>query len=48
MQKLNVDFKNCYGIKELKAEFDFSKAKAVAIYAPNGAMKSSLAQSIQD
>jgi energy-coupling factor transporter ATP-binding protein EcfA2 len=39
---------NCYGIQKLKKEFDFSKGKAYAIYAPNGSMKSSLAQTFQD
>ena len=36
MRKILVDLQNCYGIKSLKAEFDFSKSRAVAIYAPNG------------
>jgi len=48
MQKIRVDLQNCYGIKSLKAEFDFSKARAVAIYAPNGAMKSSFAETFMD
>lgn len=48
MEKLNIDLEHCYGIKKLQAEFDFSKDKAVAIYAPNGAMKSSLAQTFDD
>src|ERR1700733_8553111 len=48
MTKLNVDLENCYGIKKLKAQFDFAKSKAYAIYAPNGAMKSSLAKTFQD
>lgn len=48
MQKLNLDLENCYGIKKLKAAFDFSKDKTIAIYAPNGAMKSSLAQTFKD
>jgi hypothetical protein len=48
MQKVLVDLKNCYGIKSLKAQFDFSKARSVAIYAPNGAMKSSFAQTFMD
>jgi len=48
MQKLRVDLHNCYGIKRLKAEFDFSSARAVAIYAPNGAMKSSFAETFMD
>lgn len=48
MNKLNVDLENCYGIKKLQAQFDFSQHKAYAIYAPNSAMKSSLAQTFKD
>lgn len=48
MQRIRVDLQNCYGIKSLKAEFDFSKTRAVAIYAPNGAMKSSFAETFMD
>ncbi|SCB25926.1 hypothetical protein GA0061099_1003667 [Bradyrhizobium yuanmingense] len=48
MAKISVDLENCYGIKKLKADFDFKKARAFAIYAPNGAMKSSLATTFQD
>ena len=48
MNKLTIDLENCYGIKSLKAQFDFSCQKVYAIYAPNGAMKSSLAQTFKD
>ena len=48
MNKLNVDLENCYGIKKLQAQFDFSQHKTYAIYAPNGAMKSCLAQTFND
>jgi len=48
MQLLNVDIENCYGIKKLQAQFDFSISRVCAIYAPNGSMKSSLAQTFQD
>ncbi|MGY3347156.1 MULTISPECIES: phage infection protein [unclassified Bradyrhizobium] len=48
MPKISIDLENCYGIKKLKADFDFKKARAFAIYAPNGAMKSSLATTFQD
>src|SRR5258707_15871237 len=48
MKQLSLDLKNCYGIKELAAKFDFDGCKANAIYAPNGAMKSSLAKTFQD
>jgi ABC-type molybdenum transport system ATPase subunit/photorepair protein PhrA len=45
---LNIDLENCYGIKKLQFQFDFSQHSAYAIYAPNGAMKSSLAQTFKD
>ena len=48
MKKVSIDLKNCYGIKNLKTVLDFTKAQAYAIYAPNGLMKSSLAQTFQD
>ena len=48
MDRVSVDLKNCYGIKRLCAQFDFSQETVYAIYAPNGAMKTSLAQTFQD
>lgn len=48
MNKLNIDLENCYGIKKFETEFDFSVHKAYAIYAANGAMKTSLAQTFKD
>jgi hypothetical protein len=48
MNKLNVELENCYGIKKLQTELDFSQHKAYAIYAANGAMKTSLAQTFKD
>lgn len=48
METVSIDLENCYGIKKLQAKFDFSSAKACAVYAPNGSMKSSLAQTFQD
>ena len=48
MNKLNFELENCYGIKNLQAQLDFSQHKAYAIYAPNGAMKTSLAQTFKD
>ena len=47
MNKLNIDIENCYGIKKLQTELDFSQHKAYAIYAANGAMKTSLAQTFK-
>jgi hypothetical protein len=48
MNKLTIKLENCYGIKKLQHEFDFSKHRVYSIYAPNGIMKSSLAQVFQD
>lgn len=55
MNKLKISLKNCYGIQSLDHEFDFNpgtnpakpKAKACAIYAPNGLMKSSFAKTFE-
>ena len=48
MNTLSVDLQHCYGIKKLKHQFDFSQRKAYAIYAPNGSMKSSLAETFKN
>lgn len=48
VKTITIDLESCYGIKKLQAKFDFSKVRACAIYAPNGSMKSSLAQTFQD
>ncbi|CAN0197120.1 unnamed protein product, partial [Phaeothamnion confervicola] len=48
MQKLKLELEHCYGIRKLSADLDYSRSSAVGIYAPNGAMKSSLANTFQD
>src|SRR5690554_6247806 len=48
MQKLKINLENCYGIKKLEKEFDFSDKRTFFIYAPNGAMKTSLAKTFKD
>lgn len=48
MKTLTLKLENCYGIRKLEHALDFSKGKAIAIYAPNGSMKSSLAQIFED
>lgn len=48
MQKLRTHFQNCYGIKFLEEEFDFTTKHAALIYAPNGIMKTSFAQTFKD
>lgn len=51
MNKLKVSLKNCYGIQSLEHEFNFDssgqKAKAYAIYAPNGLMKTSFSKTFE-
>lgn len=48
MNKLKLKFENCYGIKELNHEFDFSNNKGFSIYAPNGFMKTSFSKTFSD
>lgn len=48
MKKLTLALEYCYGIRKLDAVLDFGKSSTVAIYAPNGAMKSSLANVFED
>jgi hypothetical protein len=49
MDRVSVELKHCYGIKALEYDFDFTgNRKAYAIYAPNGAMKSSFALTFKD
>lgn len=48
MNRIKIDLENCYGIKKLDEQLDFSQGRVYAIYAPNGAMKSSLAQTFKD
>ena len=48
MKKVKVALENCYGIRSLNTEFDFSEKKAYVIYAPNGVMKTSFAKTMDD
>lgn len=48
MDTVSVELEHCYGIKALSHNFDFSQKRAFAIYAPNGAMKSSFAHTLKD
>lgn len=48
MKTLNVALKNCHGIRDLDTAFSFEKGNAVAVYAPNGAMKTSFARTFKD
>lgn len=48
MDELKLDLEHCYGIRRLEHTFNFRDCQAAALYAPNGAMKSSLAKTFQD
>ena len=48
MKKLKLKLQNCYGIKKLEKDFDFSKGSTCAVYAPNGVMKTSFAKTFED
>ena len=48
MDKISVDLQNCYGIRKLSHQFDFTQRRAYAIYAPNGSMKSSFAETFKN
>ncbi|SHH44312.1 hypothetical protein SAMN02745135_00823 [Caloranaerobacter azorensis DSM 13643] len=49
MNRLNVYFQYCYGIKKIEKEFRFNdKNRTFAIYAPNGVMKTSFAKTFSD
>ena len=47
MNKLNINLANCFGIEALTHEFDFSTGNAFSIYARNGLMKTSFANTFQ-
>lgn len=48
MKRLNIELKNCHGIRELSASFKFKNGNSVAVYAPNGSMKTSFARTLAD
>lgn len=48
MNKININFENCYGIKKLDFCFDFSENRTYIVYAPNGFMKTSFAKTFMD
>ncbi len=47
MKKVYVNLENCYGIKKLEHEFDFTKSSCCLIYASNGVMKTSFTKTFK-
>ena len=48
LKQLSVNLENCYGIRKFKEVLIFESDKPVVIYAPNGAMKTSLSKAFLD
>ena len=48
MERIKIKLENCYGIRNLETEFDFSAEKMFVIYAPNGTMKTSFSATMRD
>ena len=47
MKKINMRLANCYGIKKLEHELDFTKHSCCLLYASNGTMKTSFAKTFK-
>lgn len=47
MKELEIKFENCYGIGKFDTKFDFGKRNIFVIYAPNGTMKTSFANTFK-
>ncbi|MDT0650835.1 hypothetical protein [Autumnicola edwardsiae] len=48
MDKINLELENCFGINKLKHTFDFTQSNTIVIYASNGVMKTSFANTFQE
>ena len=48
MKKLSLKLENCYGIKKLDKEIDFSTKRTAVIYSANGVMKTSFSKTFLD
>lgn len=48
MKSLDIELKHCHGIRQLDVNFRFKNGNAVAVYAPNGTMKTSFARTFAE
>ena len=44
--KISLNLEYCYGIEQLQEKLEFEQDKPIAIYAPNGVMKTSFAKNV--
>ena len=47
MNRVKINFENCFGIKRFRETLNFQEHKCVLIYAPNGTMKTSFAETLK-
>ena len=48
IESIKINWKNCFGIKQLEHEFKFASGKPIhLLYAPNGTMKTSFAKTMK-
>ena len=48
IENIKINWKNCFGIKQLEHEFNFQENKTIQLlYAPNGTMKTSFAKTMK-
>ena len=48
MDRIELGLENCFGINKLKHTFDFTQSNTIVIYASNGVMKTSFANTFQE
>lgn len=48
MDKIDLELENCFGINKLKHTFDFTQSNTIVVYASNGVMKTSFANTFQE
>ena len=47
MNHVKIHLENCFGIKKISKDLDFTQHRSILIYAPNGTMKTSFSKSMQ-
>ena len=47
LNKVTIDLSNCFGIKSMHYDFDFTDCNVYSVYAKNGTMKTSFAKTFE-